>query len=37
MARTLRNAAIETRTARSKLEGRRRPYYLKIQDGLHLG
>jgi integrase len=37
MARTLRNAAIETRTARSKLPGRRKPYYLKIQDGLHLG
>ena len=37
MARTLRNASIETRTARSKLPGRRKPFYCKIQDGLHLG
>src|SRR5580698_6691882 len=37
MARTLRNAILETRTARSRLKGRGKPYYCKIQEGLHLG
>jgi hypothetical protein len=37
MARTLRNALLETRTARSRLKARGKPYYCKIQEGLHLG
>src|SRR5690348_7229093 len=37
MARTLRDASLETRAARSRLKGRGKPYYRVIEEGLHLG
>lgn len=37
MARTLRDARIETREARGRLEPRGRPYWRLIESGLHLG
>jgi integrase len=37
MARTVRDTALETRTARSRLEGRGKPYYRALEPGLHLG
>src|ERR1700709_928087 len=37
MARTARNSALETRTARTRLRIRRTPYFTKIAKGLRLG
>jgi integrase len=37
MARTARNSALETRTARTRLRIRRTPYFAKIAKGLRLG
>src|SRR5262249_5583781 len=37
MARKVRDARLDSRTARSKLEGRGKPYYRAIDPGLHLG
>src|SRR3954453_11553048 len=37
MARTARNASLESRTARTRLRIRRTPYFAKITKGLRLG
>ncbi len=37
MARTVRDSALETRTARSRLKASGKPYYRAIDPGLHLG
>jgi integrase len=37
MARTAKNAKVDSRSARSKLPARREPYWTKIQTGGHLG
>jgi hypothetical protein len=37
MPRTLRDAALETRAARSRLKARGKPYYRALETGLHLG
>lgn len=37
MARTVRDANLETRTARSRLKARGKPYYRVLEPGLHLG
>ena len=37
MARTVRDASLETRTARSRLAARGKPYYRTLEPGLHLG
>lgn len=37
MARKVRNASLETRSARDKLEARGKPHYCTIEPGLHLG
>jgi integrase len=37
MARTIRDASLDTRTARGRLPPRGKPYYRKIEEGLHLG
>jgi integrase len=37
MARTVRDAKLETRTARSALKPAGKPYYRAIDEGLHLG
>src|SRR6516225_6661596 len=37
MARTIRDAALESRTARSRLKPNGQPYYRGIEPGLHLG
>ncbi|HEY4408040.1 MAG TPA: site-specific integrase, partial [Xanthobacteraceae bacterium] len=37
MARTIRDANLESRTARSRLKARGKPYYRTIEPGLHLG
>jgi integrase len=37
MARAARNSALETRTARARLQIRRTPYFAKIAKGLRLG
>jgi integrase len=37
MARKVRNAALETRSARDKLEARGKPHYCTVEPGLHLG
>jgi hypothetical protein len=37
MPRTVRDANLETRTARSRLAARGKPYYRAIEPGLHLG
>jgi integrase len=37
MARSARNASLETRTGRAKLKPRRAPYFVKIAKGLRLG
>jgi integrase len=37
MARTLRDASLDSRTARSRLKPRGKPYYRAIEEGLHLG
>lgn len=37
MARTIRDAALDTRTARSRLKARGKPYYRVMEEGVHLG
>ena len=37
MARTVRDASLETRTARARLKPRGNPYYRTLDPGLHLG
>ena len=37
MARTVRDAALETRAARARLRPRGKPYYRNLEEGLHLG
>jgi integrase len=37
MARTIRDANLETRAARGRLAPRGKPYYRTIEEGLHLG
>jgi hypothetical protein len=37
MARLVHDANLETRTARSRLDARGKPYYRAVQPGLHLG
>src|SRR5581483_11646588 len=37
MARTVRDASLETRAARDRLRARGKPYYRFIEEGLHLG
>src|SRR5262249_12951283 len=37
MARKVRNASLENRTSRGKLEPRGKPYYFSMDPGLHLG
>lgn len=37
MARTVRDASLESRTARSRLKARGKPYYRVLEAGLHLG
>jgi integrase len=37
MARTIRDATLETRAARSRLKPRGKPYYKSLEPGLHLG
>jgi len=37
IARKVRDSQIENRTARSRLAGRRKPYYRLMQEGLHIG
>lgn len=37
MARTIRDAALDTRTARSRLKPRGKPYYRVMEEGVHLG
>jgi integrase len=37
MARTVRDAALESREARGRLKARGKPYYRMIEPGLHLG
>jgi integrase len=37
MARTIKDASLENRTARSKLKARGKPYWRGLEPGLHLG
>jgi integrase len=37
MARTVREASLETRTARARLKPNGKPYYRALDEGLHLG
>ena len=37
MARTIRDASLETRAARERLKPQGKPYYRAIEPGLHLG
>lgn len=37
MARTVRDTSLESRTARSRLKARGKPYYRTLEPGLHLG
>lgn len=37
MARTVRDASLETRTARSRLAPKGKPYFRSLEPGLHLG
>lgn len=37
MARTIRDASLESREARSRLKARGKPYYRSLEEGLHLG
>ncbi len=37
MARTIRDASLDNRTARSRLAARGKPHYRAIEEGLHLG
>jgi integrase len=37
MSRTIRDASLDSRTARARLKARGKPYYRAIEPGLHLG
>ncbi len=37
MARTIKDTSLDTRTARAKQKSRGKPYYRKLEEGLHLG
>ncbi|MFK4724841.1 integrase [Bradyrhizobium niftali] len=37
MARTIRDASLDSRTARGRLKARGKPYYRALEPGLHLG
>jgi integrase len=37
MARTVRDASLDSRTARSRLKARGKPYFRSLEPGLHLG
>jgi integrase len=37
MARTVRDTLLETRTARSRLKARNKPYFRTLEPGMHLG
>lgn len=37
MARTIKDTSLDARTARAKLKPRGKPYYRKLEEGLHLG
>ena len=37
MARSVKDAALDGRTARSRLKARRKPYYRQLEPGVHLG
>lgn len=37
MAHTIKNPKLDSRTARRKLAGGRKPYWVKLREGLHLG
>jgi integrase len=37
MARTIKSTTLDTRTARGKLDACGKPYYCKLEEGLHLG
>jgi integrase len=37
MARSVRDANLDSRTARSRLKAQRKPYYRQLEPGLHLG
>jgi integrase len=37
MARTIKDAILDSRTARSRLKARGKPYYRSLEHGLHLG
>ena len=37
MARTVRDALLDSRTARSRLKARGKPYFRSLEPGLHLG
>jgi integrase len=37
MARSVKDAVLDSRTARSRLKARRKPYYRQLEPGVHLG
>jgi len=37
MARTIKDTSLDTRAARGRLMPRGKPYYSKIEEGLHIG
>ena len=37
MARTIKDASLDSRTARGRLRARGKPYYRSLEPGLHLG
>jgi integrase len=37
MAQRVRESLIDNRTARARLAGRRKPYYRRVEEGVHLG
>jgi integrase len=37
MSKRVRESLLDTRTARSRLAGRRKPYYRRVEEGVHLG
>jgi integrase len=37
MARTIRDTSLDSRAARERLKARGKPYYRKLEEGLHLG
>jgi integrase len=37
MAKRVRESALDNRTARSRLAGQRKPYYRRVEEGVHIG